>query len=180
MAVRTFMAAVAAALLLSGCITMTPATYMVTPDVKQALSRYAGARVEVATMTGPVDFDPMCRAVGNLKFENGLTVPEFVRKALNDEFKYAGIHSEGGVRLEGALTRVEFSSSASVVKGYWELALALVSSNGASMSTEVRYDFDSGFNGVTACNNTSQALAQATQALIRKIAADPRFATLVH
>jgi hypothetical protein len=121
----------------------------------------------------------MCRAVGDVKIENGLTVPQFIQKSFNDELKFAGIHAGNGVQLKGNLTRIEFSSSASLVKGYWDLALNLSSSNGKSMSVENRHDFDSGFDGATACNNTSQALAQAAQALIRKTVADPRFGTLV-
>jgi hypothetical protein len=171
--------AAAAAVLLSGCMSMTPATYMVSPDIKKSLEPYQGSKLEVAQLTGPANFDAMCRAAGNLRFENGMTVPQFIQKSFNDEFKFAGIHAENGVKLTGTLTRVEFSSSASLVNGYWDLALSLASSNGKSMNVDARHDFSSGFDAITACNNTSQALAQAAQALIRKTVADPRFATLV-
>jgi hypothetical protein len=169
----------AAALTLSGCISMTPATYMVSPDIKQSLRAYEGSKAHVVEVAGPSNFDPMCRAAGNLRFESGMTVPQFVEKAFNDEFKYAGIYAPEGVSLRGRLTRIDFSSSASIVNGYWDLALSLESSNGKSLSEESRYDFESGFNAVTACNNTSQALATAVQALIRKTVTDPRFGSLV-
>ena len=168
-----------AGLALSGCISMTPASYMVSPDVKAALKPYEGAKVQVTEMMAPAGFNPMCRAVGNLKFENGLTMAEFVQKGFNDELRYAGVYG-ADTQLKGKLTRAEFSSTNSLVKGSWDLALVLESSNGKSMSVESRYDFDSGFSGITACDNTSKALAQATQGLVRKTVADPRFASLLH
>lgn len=175
---RALIAALAAAVL-GGCASLTPATYTVSPEIRQSLKAYEGTRVRLAELGGPAQFDAMCRAVGNLRLENGLTVPQFVQKAFNDELKFAGLQADGGVQLKGRLTRAEFSSSASLVSGYWVLAMTLASSNGKSMDVEARHEFDSGFNGLTACNNTSQALAQASQALIRKTVADPRFATLV-
>jgi PBP1b-binding outer membrane lipoprotein LpoB len=176
---RTALLAATAAVLLSGCISMTPATYMVSPDIKQTLKQYDGSKLQVSQIEGPADFNAMCRAVGNVQIENGLSVPQFIQKSYNDELKFAGLHAENGVQLKGKLTRVEFSSSASLVNGYWDLALSLASSNGKSMNVETRHDFESGFNGATACNNTSQALAQAAQALVRKTVADPRFGTLI-
>lgn len=49
---------------LSGCMTMTPATYMVSADAKAALQKYQGSKVSVAEIADPPAFDPMCRAVG--------------------------------------------------------------------------------------------------------------------
>ena len=176
---RSICIACAAALMLSGCISMTPATYMVSPDITQSLRAYEGSKARVVKIDGPANFDPMCRAAGNLRFENGMTVPQFVEKGFNDEFKFAGIYAADGVSLRGRLTRIDFSSSASMVNGYWDLALSLESSNGKSLGMESRYDFESGFNALTACNNTSRALATAVQKLIRKIVADPRFGSLL-
>jgi len=176
---RAVWMSVAMAVLLPGCVSITPATYIVSPDIRQSLKPFEGSKVKVTSAVGPGNFDPMCRAAGNLRFENGLTVPQFVKKSFNDEFKFAGIEAENGVQLSATLTRIEFSSSASLVNGYWDLGLTLASSNGATMSTDVHYDFQSGFNALTACNNTSQALAQAAQALVRKTVADPRFASLI-
>lgn len=175
----TVAAALAAAALLSGCMSMTPATYIVSPDIKQALAPLQGSKAALVSMEGPAGFNPMCRAVGNLAFENGLTVAQFVQKAFNDELRYAGVFGEGGAQLKGTLLRAEFSSTASLVNGYWDLALRLESANGQSMTVEARHEFESGFNGITACNNTSQALAQAAQMLVRKAVSDPQFARMV-
>jgi hypothetical protein len=164
---------------LGACVTLNPATYTVSPEIRQSLQAYEGNKMRLAELAGPAKFDAMCRAVGNLQIDGGLTVQQFVQKAFNDELKFAGLLADNGVQLKGTLTRAEFSSSASLVNGYWELAMTLTSSNGKSMAVEARHEFESGFSGLGACNNTSQALAQASQMLIRKTVADPRFATLV-
>lgn len=169
----------ALAMALGGCVSITPATYTVSPEVRQSLARYQGEHALVVSMTGPANFDPMCRAVGNVRIENDLSVAQFVQKAFNDELRYAGIAGEGGAKLTGTLNKVDFSSSAAVVNGYWDLDLTLKSSNGKSMEVPIHYDFSAGFSGITACSNTSQALAQAAQELVRRTAADPRFPTLL-
>lgn len=163
---------------LSGCMTLTPAAYMVSPDVKQSLSAYQGAHLHVDSISGP-DVDLMCRAVGKVRIEHDLTVPEFVQKAFNDEFRYAGLDGSGGAHLTGRLTRIDFSSSSGAVNGYWDLALTLQSATGSALETSVHYEFESGFVGASACNNTGLALAQAAQALVRKTIADPRFPNLI-
>lgn len=176
---RKIFAGLALALALGGCVSITPATYTVSPEIRQSLAQYYGQHASVVAMTAPASFDPMCRAVGNVRIENDLSVAQFVQKAFNDELRYAGIAGEGGVQLTGTLNKVDFSSSASVVNGYWDLDLTLTSSNGKSMQVPVHYDFSAGFSGITACSNTSQALARAAQALVRKTVADPRFSTLL-
>lgn len=47
------------------------------------------------------------------------------------------------------------------------------------MVIENRYPFESGFDGITACNQTAQALAPAVQDLIKKTVTDTQFAALV-
>lgn len=166
-------------LLLTGCISMTPGKYMVSPEAKEVLQKYQGNKFAVTQVTGPAQFDSMCRAVGNVTFDEGMTLAQFVAKGFNDELKYAGVHGDNGVKLKGTITKAAFSSSAAVVNGWWDLGLALESSNGKSMAVENRYEFEAGFVGAAACNNTSRAVGPAVQQLVRKVVADPRFADLV-
>ncbi|HET7730168.1 MAG TPA: hypothetical protein VFK48_09060 [Usitatibacter sp.] len=170
---------VALAALLPACMSMTPAQYMVSAESREVLRKYEGAKVRVARLAGPADFDAMCRGAGDVKAADGLSIPQFIEKSFNDEFRFAGIHSNDGVELAGTVTRLAFSSTAGLVNGWWEIGVALRSGSGASVSVEVRHDFHSGFDGVTACNNTSQALGTAVQALVRKTISDPAFAALV-
>ena len=176
---KATLAAMAGACLLSGCMTMTPATYMVSPDTKAALAKYPGSTAVVTEIASPATFDRMCRAVGDIALPSGMPVGQFVAKGFNDELKYAGIQSDSGVKLSGALTKAAFSSSSGLLNGWWELALTLKSSNGQSMSVEDRYEFESGFVGASACNNTSMALGPAVQKLVQKTINDPRFGGLL-
>jgi hypothetical protein len=168
-----------AAVLFAGCSTMTPARYAVSVDNNLALKKYEGSRVRVASMTPPSSFDPNCRLMGPIEASDGMTIPVFVQKAFNDELKFANIYAEDGVTLDGNLTKIAFSSTSGLTSGWWELELALKSSNGKSMNVGDRYEFKSGFDAITACNQTAQALGPAVQDLIKKTVTDPQFAALL-
>jgi hypothetical protein len=176
---RTALAVAGCGIALSGCMSMTPANYMVSPEARVALGKYAGSKVAIADMAAPAAFDPMCRAVGNIKIVDGMNLGQFVAKGFNDELKYAGLYADNGARLTGAVTKVEFSTSAQVVNGWWDLGISLKSSNGQSMTIENRYDFEAGFSGASACNNASRELGTAVQKLVYKTITDPQFAALV-
>lgn len=165
--------------MLAGCIQMTPATYTVSGDAKAALQRYQDKKVRVLDVEQPAGLSLMCRAVGDVKIADGMSVGAFVARAFNDEFKFAGIYGEGGATLRGTLTEVDFSSSDGLVGGHWSLALTLRSSNGSSLDVAVRHEFESGFNGHTGCLNTGLALSPAVHKLILAAIADPRFPTLL-
>lgn len=171
--------AILAAMALSGCISMTPATYLVSQESKAALQKYQGSRLAVDEIAGPPSFDPMCRAVGKVQPSDGTSLGQFVAKGFNDELRYAGLYGDNGVRLKGSLTKAVFSSSAGVTGGYWDIGLTLESSNRTSMAIEHKYEFEAGFVGASACNNTSRALGPAIQQLVQKTITDPRFAALV-
>lgn len=172
-------AVVAMAILALGCSTMTPARYSVSIDNNQALKRYEGSKVMVASIYSSARYDANCRLMGPIEASDGMTIPQFVEKAFNDELKFANIYSDQGVSLKGDLTRIAFSSTSGLTNGWWELALKLTSSNGKSMTVESRYEFKSGFDAITACNQTAQALGPSVQDLIKKIVDDPQFGELL-
>lgn len=169
----------AALLLLNACSTMTPARYAASADNNQALRLYEGSQIQIAQMTPPESYSPNCRLMGPIQAADGETIPEFVRKAFNDEFKFASIYSESGVALRGEMTRIEFSSTAGLTNGWWELGVVLTAPNGKTLQASSRTDFKSGFDAVTACNQTAQALGGAVQDLIKATVTDPRFAELI-
>jgi hypothetical protein len=168
-----------AVLLFTGCSTMTPARYAVSVDNNLALKKYEGSRVKVVSMAPPASFDPNCRLMGPIQASDGMTIPQFVQKAFNDELKFANLYAEDGVTLDGNFTTIAFSSTSGLTNGWWELDLALKSSNGKSMNVSNRYEFKSGFDAITACNQTAQALGPAVQDLIKKTVTDPQFAALL-
>ena len=108
-----------------------------------------------------------------------MTVPQFVQKAFNDELKFANLYAEDGVTLDGNLTTIAFSSTSGLTNGWWELDLSLKSSKGKSMDVASLYEFKSGFDAITACNQTAQALGPAVQDLIKKTVTDPQFSALL-
>lgn len=168
-----------AVLAMSGCSTMTPARYSVSVDNNMVLKGYQGTTMDLVTIGAPDKYDASCRMMGPIQASDGQTIPEFVRKAFNDEFKFANVYGESGAKLTGHLDKIAFSSTSGLTSGWWDLALTLNSNNGRSISVENKYDFKSGFDAITACNQTAQALGPAVQDLIKKTVTDPRFKSLL-
>ena len=164
---------------LAGCSTMTPARYSPSADANLALDRYVGARARVASLSMPDDADVNCRLMGPIKAADGMSIAEFIAEAFNTEFKFADIFAEDGVVLSGSVDRVEFSSIVGLTNGRWDLALTLRSSNGATLSVQNLYEFKSGFDAITACNQTAQALGSAVQELVELTVSDPGFEALL-
>lgn len=158
---------------------MTPARYSMSIENNQALKKYSGSKLKLASLSAPADYDSNCRLMGPIQASDGMTIPQFVEKAFNDELKFADIYSDEGVSLSGNLNRIEFSSTSGLTNGYWDLGMELKSSNGKSMTFDNRYDFKSGFDAITACNQTAQALGPAVQDLIKKAVTNPQFAELI-
>jgi hypothetical protein len=167
------------AVFVTGCSTMTPARYSVSVDNNQALKKYAGSAARVLSIAAPANYDSNCRLMGPIQASDGMSIPQFVAKAFNDELKFANIYSDSGAALTGSLTKIQFSSTSGLTSGWWDLALTLTSSNGKSISAENRYEFKSGFDGITACNQTAQALGPAVQDLINKVVSDGTFGSLI-
>lgn len=164
---------------LSGCSTMTPARYSVSVDNNQLLKTYQGSNISLVSMAAPSKYDSACRMMGPIQASDGQTIPEFVRKAFNDELKFAGVYGDTGAKLSGRMNKIAFSSTSGLTSGWWDLAMTLDSSNGKSLTVENTYHFKSGFDAITACNQTAQALGPAVQDLIKKAVSDPQFKTLI-
>jgi hypothetical protein len=174
--------AISASLFLAGCETMQPASYANYGDNTFALKKFTGAKVRVSTVTDASKFDSGCRMVGPIKTAGNRPLADFVRDSLNDELKFAGVYSDdqGSTQLAATLNSAEFSSMTGLTRGYWNFSLQLANpANGKSLTTDYHYDFDSGFDAMTACGNTSNALTPAVQRLINKAVTDPAFASMV-
>lgn len=164
---------------ITGCSTMTPARYAVSVDANQKLKTMPSARVHLSELAPPADEDSNCRLMGPIKAGDGLTITQFIHNAFNDEFKFADIYDQDGIKLEGEVTEIEFSSIDGLTNGHWILGLKLRSSNGKQMSSRVDYKFKSGFDAITACNQTAQALGAAVQDLVLETVSDAGFIMLL-
>jgi len=136
----------------------------------EPLTKYAGTKVSVGSISPPTNFDGNCRAAGPI-FKNEFVIPRYVRDALSAELKSAGLDAGGGVVLAGTLHKAAFSS---LVNGYWDLGLTLTSSNGNSLRVENRYALKD-----PSCTDTFYLLQPAVRALLQKAFADPRFGGLL-
>ena len=91
----------------------------------------------------------------------------------------ADIYSTSGVKLSGDVTKIGFSSLDGLTNGRWDIELELNSSNGKQMIVNNRYSFKSGFDAITACNATADALTPAVQDLINRVVTHPEFGELL-
>lgn len=167
------------ALSISACSTMQPPRYAISVDNVQALKAYGDAKVEFASLIQTASFSSNCRMMGPIEPADGLSVPQFITKAFNDELKMASIYDNEGVKLTGDVVKVEFSSISGLTNGYWDLGLKVNSTNGQSLDVENKYEFKSGFDAITACNATADALSPAVQDLIKATIAHPDFEKLL-
>lgn len=157
---------------------MQPPRYSVSVDNVQALKKYQDAKLVFSDFEQSATYSSNCRLMGPIEPADGLTLPKFVSKAFNDELKMADIYSESGTKISGDITNIAFSSITGLTNGYWDISIKLNSSNGKSIDVNNKYEFKSGFDAITACNATADALTPAVQDLIKKTVTDPAFSTL--
>lgn len=158
---------------------MQPPRYSISVDNVQTLKGFQGARVAVVYLSQSANFSANCRLMGSIEPADGLTVSQFVAKAINDELKIANLYSTDGIKLTGDITKIKFSSITGLTNGYWDLALTLQSSNNNVLSISNRYTFKSGFDAITACNATADALTPAVQDLLTVMVTHPEFEKLI-
>ena len=172
--------ALIAACTVAGCSTFVPQRYSLSADSNQALKGIKAGPVSIGQFSGPAEFDPNCRAAGSIEPPDGMTYESYVRKALIDELKVAGLIQDQGKRtITGKLEKLAFSSSKGITGGIWEIDLSLSSSNGQTMSVRESYEFKSGFDAGTACKQTADAFMPAVQNLVLTIVSSPDFQRLI-
>jgi hypothetical protein len=163
-------------LLVSGCETMTSARYAVSMDINYELKQYKDITAYLAKLEPPDNYDPMCRLYGPIHGPDKMTIPEFIQDAFNDQLKFAEIYDERSEnQLTGTLNKVAFSSNG----GWWDMEITLHSPNGRSVHVENRYNFETPFGTMAACNSATVALGSAAQDLIEKVVTDPGFGPLL-
>jgi len=165
----------------TGCATMTPSPYAVSVENSRALKKYSGQVIRMESMVSHANYNPYCRLVASISAPDGVGIPQFIQNAFNDELRFAGSHSEGGISLFGTLDKIQFSSGPLLHhrSGWWNLGLTLKSNNGRTLSIESHHEFRSAFDPRTACNQTAVALVAAVQNLLNKTFNDPAFRELL-
>jgi hypothetical protein len=143
------------------------------------MKAYEGTKAGLTSLNQQATFDSNCRLMGPIEPADGLSIPQFVTKAFNDELKMAGIYSDAGVQISGVITKIEFSSISGLTNGYWDIGIQLDSSNGNTLFVTNKYSFKSGFDAITACNATADALTPAVQDLIKATVTHSDFGKLI-
>jgi hypothetical protein len=170
------------ALALSACESMSPATYSNFADNSVALRMYPNAKLAVTSMDDMSRFDSGCRLVGPITASGNRTVPQFIYDSFNEELKFANLYSteQGAAQLKLTLLAASFSSVSGLTGGWWDFTVKLDNpANGRSVTANTKYDFQSGFSAVAACQNVSVSLTPAVQRVINKAITDPNFRALV-
>ena len=120
--------------------------------------------------------------MGPIEASGNRTIAQFVQDSFNDEFKFAGDYGTdaNSADLKATLDHAEFSSTSGLTNGWWDLTTTLTNpKTGKSLTAHNRYEFPSGFDAMTACTQTAQALTPAVQGLIKDAVTNPGFAALI-
>ncbi|MDQ2652729.1 MAG: hypothetical protein M3Z20_06745 [Chloroflexota bacterium] len=169
-------------LAMAACETPTAQRYSISADNNSAIKALSVTSVGFRSFTGPEKFNATCRALGPIKVADGLSHTQYIQKAFEDEFKIAGAHAQDRVpqtTLGGVVTKLDFSSSQGLTRGFWDIDLTLESSNGRTLSVSEHYEFDTGFIANEACRNTAEAFTRAVQNLVGKAVRTPDFKGLL-
>jgi hypothetical protein len=166
---------------LAACETPTTQRYAISADNNLAIKAIGATGVGVRAFTPPADFSANCRALGPMQVADRLTHTQYIQKAFEDELKIAGAFAQSTPRvtLGAKVTKLEFSSTKGLTSGYWQIDLALDSSNGKKLDVSEYYEFNSGFVANEACRNTAEAYSRAVQNLVGKAVHSPSFAELL-
>ena len=181
--IKSVVTCIFVAITLSGCETYNASLYSISADTNLAIKSLKineSVSVGIFTSNGPIDMQ--CRAAGPIQLPRGTqSITAYVQKAFEDELKIAGAYSSQSPKaiLTGNLTKVSFSSSKNLNSGFWNFDLTVTSNNGKSITVTEYYEFESGFNATTACNNTANAIMPAVQNLVGKAIRSPQFAGLL-
>ena len=168
-------------LALSACGSLSPQRYTAVPDNTPLLRAMGPNQVKVERVTLAIAFSSTCRGGVTIDPPVNMTFEEYVRSALADELKVAGLYSDVGPRivLTGTIDELSFSSTKSVTQGEWHVGLKVTSSNGRSLRVSEHYQFESGFSGESACRRTAEAFLPAVQNLIAKLIRSAEFRALI-
>ncbi len=178
------LAAIAAALAMTGCASYNAQPYTTLADsqiaIKQASTESGSGKVALEAVTLRAGVSPAltCRAAGPVNPAPGKTASQYIEEALKSELYQAGIYDPTAInRIRAQITALGFSSMGD---SNWTMGLHLVSkSMPDGYTVDIQYPFTAGFIADFACRNVAEAFAPAVQQLVRKAVTDPQFKQLI-
>ena len=173
------LAATAGLALLGACSAVAPPRYAASVDNVMQLKRLPAGQWRMGTIAPPADYQRRCRLAAPVDGPDGQSIPHYIERAFNDEFKLAGIYADGATPLSGRLTKLAFDTFAGIGRGQWDIELTLRGASGRELTVSQHHEFGVSLDGVTACDQTARALQPAVQDLIQQAVAQPAFAQLI-
>ena len=169
-----------AALSLSACQSFSPQRYTAVPDNAPVLRALTGGTAKIGPFVMSTTFDASCRGGANIDPPINMTFEGYLQAALADELKVAGLYNEKNpkVVLSGNIDKLAFSSTKGLTNGEWLIGLRVSSSNGRSAYMSELYQFESAFEGGSACRRTAEAFLPAVQNVIAKLVRSAEFRSL--
>ena len=173
-------AALAGLVLLGGCTTTVVARYPPSADQVLAMKALRLPGVGLEPFAPPEQSPGPCRQ-GLRSGPGGGEYAAYISRAFAEVVKFGDAYANVSPRvmLGGQVTRIGFSTVESgFSRGYWDIELELVSSNGRRMTVTERYEFPSSFVGVYACTAAAAAFPAAVERLIGTALRSERFSGL--
>ncbi len=144
------------------------------------LKSIGSKNVNIGSFTEYPEIDYYCRMAGTVEPPDNMTFAAYIEKAFIDELKTTGIYNETAQPvITGKIHALAFSSRKVTGGGTWDIVIELISSNGKTMTCSEHYEFEVGFNPVTACKQVAEAFPSAVQKLIGKVIKAPEFKGLI-
>ncbi len=165
--------------ILSGCSTNVVPRYSIEADNTMALRQIEEGDIAVGDFSGPAIFYDTCRYGSKVAPPDGVTFAAYIKEAIADELKIAGLYDDNQsprIIITGKVEALYFSS---ITIGEWNISLSLYSSNGASMYVTEHHKVDISGVPFGACTKVAAAFPDAVQNLIRKIVSSGEFKSLV-
>lgn len=108
-----------------------------------------------------------CRALSVGAPADRRTFSNYIRTALTDELRIAGMHSESTpTPIQVDVTKLELDSTGD---SFWKISATFtIGAGGASYTSSVEHPFTSAFGAESACQNAAQAFPAAVQKLLNQ------------
>ncbi|TLD86541.1 hypothetical protein [Helicobacter sp. MIT 05-5294] len=167
------------ALLFVGCGIKTQ-TYHSSADNMLELKKYnTKVKVGAFSANNAGENHILCRLAETISTPSGETFSEYIRKALIEELKIAGLYDENSdIVIIGNLNNIYGSSM--IGNAYWSFDITISQENTSkTFNVQSKTDYPSAYLAFTACTNMASTLNTGVKDLINKIITHKEFADIM-
>lgn len=156
-------------LILGGCISFQTPRYTVSVDNTELLKKYKNKKIYLRLLTANEGMKTFCDTLGSMEIPEGSFV-KYIKKAINDEFKVAGLYSEKGDYLTGEVINIEHYQTG-LNENFWNIGLLIRSGNGHNFTVRKKHQFVDFYT----CKAAASEFVFAVQDLIKELFSSPDF-----